>query len=197
MASEMDIQPGAVDQPQAPSVIVDLTGQLENPGESMPVSGKLEVDGYSVGDKQLQLSDGIQYDVVLTNAGDGILVTGMVRAHATGECDRCVEPASFDVAGEIEEYYLFEEPEDEEAYEDGFELVGEDRQVDLSGAINDAVVMDTPFVVLCRPDCLGICPTCGANLNEGDCGCVDKAEQDWVDSDENPFAALKNLKLDD
>ena len=54
--------------------------------------------------------------------------------------------------------------------------------------------MDTPFVVLCRPDCLGICPTCGANLNEG---CADKAEQDWVDSDENPFAALKNLKLDD
>ena len=152
MAIEMDIQPGAVDQPQAPSVIVDLTGQLENPGESMSVSGKLEVDGYSVGDKQLQLSDGIQYDVVLTNAGDGILVTGMVRAHATGECDRCLEPASFNVAGDIEEYYLFEEPEDEEAYEDGFELVGEDRQVDLSGAINDAVVMDTPFVVLCRPD---------------------------------------------
>lgn len=193
----MEFQQGGSEDLTAPRVIVDLTGQLENPGESMPVSGTLDVDGYSVGDKHLQLSDGIHYDVVLTNAGDGILVTGIVRAHATGECDRCLEPASFDVAGEIEEYYLFEEPDDEEAYEDGFELVGEDRQVDLSGAINDAVVMDTPFVVLCKPDCLGICPTCGSNLNLGDCGCADKAEQDWVDSDENPFAALKNLKLDD
>ncbi len=197
MASDIESQQGAVEETLAPRVIVDLTGQLENPGESMPVSGTLAVDGYSVGDKRLQLSDGIHYDVVLTNAGDGILVTGIVRAHATGECDRCLEPASFDVAGEIEEYYLFEEPEDEEAYEDGFELVGEDRQIDLSGAINDAVVMDTPFVVLCKPDCLGICPTCGANLNLGDCGCAGKAEQDWVDSDENPFAALKNLKLDE
>lgn len=197
MASEMEFQQGGSEDLTAPRVIVDLTGQLENPGESMPVSGALDVDGYSVGDKHLRLSDGIHYDVVLTNAGDGILVTGIVRAHATGECDRCLEPASFDVAGEIEEYYLFEEPEDKEAYEDGFELVGDDRQVDLSGAINDAVVMDTPFVVLCKPDCLGICPTCGANLNLGDCGCADKAEQDWVDSDENPFAALKNLKLDE
>lgn len=197
MASDIESQQGAVEETLALRVIVDLTGQLENPGESMPVSGTLAVDGYSVGDKRLQLSDGIHYDVVLTNAGDGILVSGIVRAHATGECDRCLEPASFDVAGEIEEYYLFEEPEDEEAYEDGFELVGEDRQIDLSGAINDAVVMDTPFVVLCKTDCLGICPTCGANLNLGDCGCADKAEQDWVDSDENPFAALKNLKLDE
>ena len=155
------------------------------------------MDGYSVGDKHLSCPTGIHYDVVLTNAGDGILVTGMVRAHATGECDRCLEPASFEVAGEIEEYYLFEEPEDPRAYEDGFELVGADRVIDLPAPINDAVVMDTPFVVLCRPDCLGICPTCGANLNEGDCGCADTAEQEWVDTDENPFAALKNLKLDD
>lgn len=197
MASDMDTRQPVDEESQVPRVVVDLSDRLENPGESMPVAGKLDVDGYSVGDKHLQLADGIQYDVVLTNAGDGILVTGIVRAHATGECDRCLEPASFDVAGEIEEYYLFEAPEDEEAYEDGFELVGEDRQIDLSGAINDAVVMDTPFVVLCQPDCLGICPTCGANLNQGDCGCADKAEQDWVDSDENPFAALKNLKLDD
>lgn len=68
--------------------------------------------------------------------------------------------------------------------------------IDLGDAISDAVVMDTPFVVLCQPDCKGLCPTCGANLNEGDCGCAEAAEQAWVDSDENPFAALKGLKLD-
>ncbi len=120
-----------------------------------------------------------------------------MRAAVAGECDRCLEPASFEVAGEIEEYYLFEEPEDPEAYEDGFELVSEDRVIDLGEAVSDAIVMDTPFVVLCQPECQGLCPTCGANLNEGDCGCAEQAEEDWVNSDENPFAALKNLKLDD
>ncbi|MFR3925201.1 MAG: hypothetical protein ACLTXI_08325 [Collinsella sp.] len=45
-----------------------------------------------MGEKEYQLQDGIDYDVVFTNAGTGVLLTGMVRAHATGECDRCLSP---------------------------------------------------------------------------------------------------------
>ena len=179
------------------SIAVDLSDKLENPGETFQLVGHVDVDKYAVGDKELELPAGADYDVMLTNAGDGILATGIVRAAVAGECDRCLEPASFEVAGEIEEYYLFEEPEDPEAYEDGFELVSVDRVIDLGEAVSDAIVMDTPFVVLCQPECQGLCPTCGANLNEGDCGCAEQAEEDWVNSDENPFAALKNLKLDD
>ena len=114
-----------------PSVTVDLSEQLEFPGDSYPLTGKVDVAAFTVGEKEYQLQDGIAYDVVFTNAGTGVLLSGMVRAHATGECDRCLEPASFDIAGEIEEFYLFEEPEDPEAYEDGYELLGEDRIVDL------------------------------------------------------------------
>ena len=177
-------------------VIIELEGRLENPGDSLPVSGRIEVDELDIRDNRFSLEGGIAFDVVCTIAGVGILVTGIVRTRVIGACDRCLEPASHDVSGEIDEYYLFEAPEDAEEYEDGYELVGEDRKVDLSGAINDAVVMDVPYVLLCDPDCRGLCPTCGANLNEGDCGCAEAAERDWVDSDENPFAALKDLKLD-
>lgn len=145
----------------------------------------------TVGEEEYQLQDGIAYDVVFTNAGTGVLLSGMVRAHATGECDRCLEPASFDIAGEIEEFYLFEEPEDPEAYEDGYELLGEDRIVDLGEPINDAVVMDTPFVVLCKPDCRGLCPTCGINLNVEQCDCAAQAEAEWAAATENPFAAIE------
>ena len=159
-----------------PSVTVDLSEQLEFPGDSYPLTGKVDVSTYTVGEKEYQLQDGIDYDVVFTNAGTGVLLTGMVRAHATGECDRCLEPASFDIAGEIE---------------------GEDRIVDLGEPINDAVVMDTPFVVLCKPDCRGLCPTCGCNLNVEQCDCAAQAEAEWAAATENPFAALKNLKLDE
>lgn len=181
------------------AIPVDLSERLENPGDSFPLQGRVDIAEYTVGDKTFALTDGISYDVVFTNAGDGILLSGMVRAHAVGTCDRCLEEAPFDIAGEIQEYYLFEAPEDEddESCEDDFELVGEDRMVDLSEPINDAVVMDTPFVVLCRPDCKGLCPTCGANLNEGDCGCAEAAEEAWATSDDNPFAVLKNLKFDE
>ena len=178
-------------------VTVDLTDKVDNPGDSYPVSGTVSVETYAVGEKEYRLADGVSYDVVFTNASSGILVTGMVRAHALGECDRCLDTAEFDIAGEIEEFYLFEEPEDPEEYEDGYELVGEDRIVNLAEAINDAVVMDTPFVVLCQEDCRGLCPTCGCNLNKESCHCADEAKDDWVADAKNPFAALKNLKLDD
>lgn len=177
-------------------IVVDLKDHLDNPGDSLSLTQKVELASYSTGDKDFTLSDGVSFDVVLTNAGDGILVTGIVRAEATGSCDRCLEAASFEIAGEIEEYYLFEEPQDEEAYEDGFDLVSPERTIDLADAVWDALVMDTPFVVLCREDCAGLCPVCGVNLNTGTCDCAREAQQEWAASDENPFAALKNLKLD-
>ena len=78
---------------------VDLSDRLENPGDSYPVSGRLDASSYEVGEKTFSLDDGLSYDVVFTNAGDGILVTGIVRAAVSGACDRCLEPAHFEIAG--------------------------------------------------------------------------------------------------
>lgn len=178
------------------SIPIDLTGRVDEPGDSYPVSGHVDATAYTVGEKEYRLAEGVSFDVVFTNAGDGILVTGMVRGTATGECDRCLDPASFEIAGEIEDYYLFQEPDDPEAYEDGFELVGEDRIIDLAGPVSDAVVMDTPFVLLCRPDCKGLCPICGCNRNREVCDCAERRAEEDAAAASNPFAALKDLKLE-
>lgn len=177
-------------------IVIELEGKIENPGESLPVAGTVSIDGYEVGEKHFDLPEGIAYDAVLTNAGDGILLTGMVRAHAVGTCDRCLDPAAFDIAGELQEYYLFEEPEGADEDED-YELLPQDRKLDLAQPIADAVVMETPFQVLCRPDCAGLCPTCGCNLNYETCDCDALAEAERIEGDDNPFAALKALKFDE
>ena len=44
-------------------------------------------------------------------------------------------------------------------------------QVDLTKAVTDRILLDLPMAFLCREDCKGLCPVCGADLNEGDCGC--------------------------
>ena len=177
-------------------IIVSVDDRLANPGDTWSLAGHLDEAAYSLGDHNFELPGGIDYDVVLTNAGEGILATGLLRAQVVGTCDRCLEPAQFDVAGELQEYYLFHEPEGADE-DDDYELLGEDRKIDLAEPISDAVVMDTPFVVLCRPDCRGLCPICGANLNEETCDCAERAEEERIMGDDNPFAALKNLKLDD
>ncbi len=179
-------------------VLISIDDRLANPGDCYPVAGHLDEAGYTLGDHEFTLPGGIDYDVMLTNAGEGILASGILRAHVVGTCDRCLEDAEFDVSSEVDEYYLFEEPTDEasqEAEDDlEFSLVV-DSTIDLADAFLSALVMETPYVVLCQPDCLGLCPVCGANLNTEDCGHASQIEAERAAK--SPFAVLKDLDLGD
>ena len=181
-------------------VITILDDRLANAGDTMPLVGHVADEGYSLGEHDFALPEGLDFDLMLTNAGEGILVTGIVSGHVVGTCDRCLEEASFDLAAEVDEYYLFKAPSETESLgedEDDvdFSLVGSDHTIDLTEALASAVMMDTPFVVLCKPDCKGLCPVCGENLNERDCGHATQIEEERLES--NPFSVLRNLKLDD
>ncbi len=177
-----------------------LDDRLANAGDTLPLAGHIEQEGYSLGDHDFALPEGLDYDLMLTNAGEGILATGMVRGHVVGTCDRCLDPAAFDLAAEVDEYFLFKAPSETSSLGDGeddvdFALVGSDHTIDLTEALEAAVLMDTPFVVLCREDCKGLCPVCGQNLNEADCGHAAQIEEERLAS--SPFAALRGLKLDE
>lgn len=180
------------------SVIFALDARLGEAGDTLPLKGHLDESSYTLGEREFSLPSGIDYDLVLTNAGEGILATGILTTHVVGTCDRCLSPAEFDVSGEVDEYYLFEEPEDTGDGDDDdeldFSLVSDDNTIDLSDALLSTLVMETPYVVLCRPSCKGLCPVCGANLNEEDCGHAAQIEEDRLKS--SPFAVLASLDLD-
>ena len=178
-------------------VILALDARLGEAGDTLPLKGHLDETSYTLGEREFSLPSGIDYDLMLTNAGEGILATGILTTHVVGTCDRCLSPAEFDVSGEVDEYYLFEEPEetgDDDDDELDFSLVSADNTIDLSDALLSALVMETPFVVLCRPDCKGLCPVCGANLNEEDCGHAAQIEEERLKA--SPFAVLASLDLD-
>lgn len=180
-------------------LIVALDERLGNVGDCLEHSVHLDETSCSLGERVFSLDNGIDVDAVLTNAGEGILVTGIVRADVTAPCDRCLDEAHLAIAGELNEYFLFHEPE-EGSYlddEDGpdFSLVGADATIDLEDAVWSALVMELPYVVLCRDDCKGLCPVCGENLNHVDCGhaakIAEEAERERIEN--SPFAVLKNL----
>ena len=178
-------------------VVVD--DRLANPGDTFPLMGCYPLGTYECSGRLFEVPEGLMYDVILTNAGQGILATGIVRAHVDAECDRCLGPAELELAGEVDEYFLFDVPTAEELGEDedvaDFALVSDERTIDLAPALLAAVAMETPFVVLCSEDCKGLCPVCGQNLNEGDCGHAKQLEEERLA--DSPFAALRNLKLDE
>ncbi|MCI9485730.1 MAG: DUF177 domain-containing protein [Lachnospiraceae bacterium] len=88
-------------------------------------------------------------------------------------CDRCLEPVVVPFSYEVNRKADFGEgaSEEETAY-----LV-EGYTLDVDALVRDELFMYMPAKVLCREDCKGICNRCGANLNQGDCGC-DRTEPD-------------------
>ena len=102
-----------------------------------------------------------------------------------GTCDRCGVPVRQAEAFTLERMLVpaldNAESEDNEAL-----LVVEDLRLDLSELVRMEVILHMPMKHLCKSDCRGICPVCGRNLNEGDCGCVTKE----IDP---RLAALKDL----
>ncbi len=103
----------------------------------------------------------ITLDLTLEAVVEGVLVTGRVEAPLEGECARCLDPIHEHGSYQITELYNYpgRDSEDDELFLDG-------ELLDLEPALRDAIVLDLPFTPLCRPDCAGLCPTCGAKLND-------------------------------
>lgn len=105
----------------------------------------------------------------ILHTGEAYRLTGCVRCERKAVCDRCLEHFS------AEESYAFDEEVRRTDDESGLSIV--DDKMDISPLIRDTLLVAQPIHNVCRPDCLGLCPKCGANLNAGECGC-DRAVPD-------------------
>lgn len=103
-------------------------------------------------------------------AGDDVLWHGHLRASVAGECRRCLRPVE-QVLDEAVEVVFSADPDlldDPSVYP----LDVRASTVDLGQAVREELVLRVETFPLCRPDCAGLCPTCGADLNAGPCGCA-------------------------
>lgn len=101
----------------------------------------------------------------------GIFARGDLEAAIIGECARCLETTHVPVSFEIEELFAYP-PIPEEPYS-----IDETGILDLAPLLREEAILAVPMVILCRPDCAGLCPVCGKNWNEGPCDC----SQDEID----------------
>lgn len=117
------------------------------------------------------LASPIEIDLRLESVVEGILARGRVGFVTERPCSRCLE-AQLE-RHDLEVAELFADPRRrEEGDEDdpGYEIVDDLTAIDLSTLLRDAVLMSLPLRILCRPDCAGLCPVCGADRNAEDCG---------------------------
>ncbi len=128
-------------------------------------------------------------DAVAELAGKEIRIRGHISVRLEAVCDRCLDRAEIPVERDFDLPYR---PMAEIAREEEFEVAQDELEVgffsgegvNLADVVKEQVILSVPMKVVCRPDCLGLCPVCGANRNIEQCSCSTQHE-------DSPFAFLR------
>jgi uncharacterized protein len=118
----------------------------------------------------------------ISRTPQGLLLTGRFESSLKVECVRCLREFETIIRWDMTEMFAFTQ----KSVTDSDLLVPEDAQLDLAPLIRDYALTEIPISPVCKPDCKGLCPTCGQDRNKKDCG-------HRTDTNDSPFAALKDL----
>lgn len=113
-------------------------------------------------------------EITVENTGSLLLVKGQLRAALELSCVRCLEIFERSITIDIKEEFATEDtaPDVHTIDRDEPEAAAiSDYVLDVSELARQQLVANVPMASICRPDCRGICPQCGHNLNQGPCGC--------------------------
>src|SRR5436305_8700185 len=132
------------------------------PGEEHRDELEVELAAFEFGGQRyLPVPERIPAELVVTRAVTGTAFTLAFTARLHGPCYRCLGDAVLEVPISVREYQA-SSPDDDELRTPY--LV--DDGLDVSAWARDAVALALPNKILCQPDCAGLCPECGENLNE-------------------------------
>ncbi|MEV5002482.1 YceD family protein [Nocardioides sp. LML1-1-1.1] len=151
--------------PRAP-LVLDTRELGRRPGSQREVTRTVPAPA-DLGIEVLSVPEGapVELDLRLEAVMEGVLVTGTAKAVLEGECARCLEEISEDIAVTFQELFVYDDIRDSaEAEEDDEVSMLQDDLVDLEPLLRDAVVLALPFQPLCQDDCPGLCTECGARL---------------------------------
>jgi len=138
------------------------------------VGARLQI---AIDEPQRRLSPDLEVDyvrgnLVLTRTDQHILVTGPVKAATTSECVRCLDSFHQPLQFQLEELFALK-PSPQVT--DRRYIVASDGTIDLKPPLREQILLSQPLNPICRPDCKGLCASCGKNLNEGPCECQDES----------------------
>lgn len=114
-------------------------------------------------------------EVELTRSDRSILVRSLLHVDVELECGRCVSKFTAPLTLDIQEEFVpkiaaggepLPAPEDNSTF-----AIDERNILDLFEAVQQYASLAVPIKPLCKPDCAGLCPACGHNLNRGECPC--------------------------
>lgn len=156
-------------------LVVAIDDLIGHPERRRQLSGVADV-ALEVGDSVV--NGAMEVEGMIVGTVDGVRASYLARAPSSFTCARCLDQWAGEL--EVEGSQHFSRVPDE----DGYGIVS--GTIDLAGPVTDELSLAIPPAPLCSPECKGLCPICGTDLNENPC------DGHWDESD-SPFAALRQL----
>jgi uncharacterized protein len=171
----------------APETVFDISRLNLSPGDGRRLELPVELAPFELGGQTyLAVPPTPTVRLEASRHSSGFAFKLSFGVHIEGPCMRCLESAAIDLEVEAREV-------DQTGTADSdlrSPYVDED-ELDLGRWAHDAVLLALPTRILCRPDCLGLCPDCGEPLND-----ADPADHDHEKPIDPRWSALKDLKLE-
>lgn len=149
--------------------------RLEQAQDAVRVQRDVPPEAPLFEDADLQLGSPLVVDATVTLLRSGeVVVRGTFSGTLSRECRRCLEPVAVALDEELDLLFVPEddlvEADEEEEGVRRFDLAS--GRLELGEAIREEAILAAPLYVECDPDCAGLCPKCGTNLNEDECDCT-------------------------
>lgn len=127
----------------------------------------LTAEELEISKDELALIGDVHTEGCMSNAGDVLLLEAKMTANVHRTCGRCLK--EFNAVNEAEVLEKFYPAGTENIEKDAF--VYDSDVIDITEPLRESLLLAEPLQALCKDDCKGLCPVCGADLNSGDCGC--------------------------
>ena len=114
------------------------------------------------GQRYVPIPEAPEAALTLTRLSSGLMLELELDVRLVGPCVRCLGDAGLDVSVHDRQYQAFASDADDDELRTPYL---QDDRLDLSAWARDAVALSLPDQILCRPDCAGLCPMCGRDLN--------------------------------
>ena len=156
--------------------ISHLRGDVEH------IDRRYEAGRFALSGEEFRLTGPVHLVADVRRDGHKVRMTGHVEAALECDCSRCLEPFAVPVRAVIDSLFLPAADNsgdgEREVQEDDLGVsFYRDDQIDLGEVMREQFLLTVPMKPLCREACKGLCPVCGVNLNERDCG----GHEGWVD----------------
>ena len=153
-------------------MVIDVSSILKEFGGKVSFDDKAEISDLSFGGGDYRFNEPLSVKGGISNTGGALALKADISGVMTTQCARCMKDIEVPIDFKLSET-LMRSDDGETVPEDEDVIVFEGNTVSLDEIIENNFIMNLSPRYLCSEDCKGLCPKCGADLNEGDCGCED------------------------